>query len=109
MIIGKPADAGQAPATQRIGSPAGARPAVGAPVASGEDKVENGGATTNVTLSDASRTMIAQTGSTEVRAARVAELKLAIEEGRYKPDAGRIADRLLQDDLDLLGRTTPRR
>lgn len=109
MIIGKPADVGQAPATQRVGSPAGGRLAGNAPVASGEDKVDSGSGATSVTLSDASRAMIAQTASTEIRESRVAELKLAIDEGRYKPDAGKIADRLLQDDLDLLGPVAPKR
>ena len=102
MNIGKPGDVGQPLSTQRTGAAGGMRAVVGAPVASGEDRIDGSEAADNVTLSDASRALTAQSAGVEVRAAKVAELKLAIEEGRYRPDPGRIADRMVDEQIDLL-------
>ena len=108
MNIGKTGEAGQAPATQRSGSGAGVRPAASGPVSSGQSAIDAGSAADNVTLSDTSRSMIAgRHGQAEIRTAKVAELKLAIDEGRYKPDAGRIADRLLDEAVELQSRRRP--
>lgn len=87
--IGKSVDSSrpQAPATKR------------APVSAPTDQVELSGLATQ--LHEASAAL---GGAPVVDAARVAEIKQAIAEGKFQVHPERIADGLLQSVRDLIGR-----
>lgn len=64
-------------------------------------------ASTNVHLGEAAAQLqsmqSSMAGSPVVDAAKVAEIKQAISEGRFKVDSGVVADRLIQTVKDLIG------
>lgn len=60
------------------------------------------GATDTVALSAASRTL--GTAGDDIDVEKVERVRQAIEQGTFKVDAGRVADRLIDQSIELTGR-----
>lgn len=61
------------------------------------------GTSDTVALSSASRS-VAGTGN-DIDATKVAQVRQAIEQGSFKVDAARVADRMIEQSFELMGRT----
>lgn len=65
------------------------------------------GATDRVTLTDSARQLQrlaeAVAAAPDFDPARVAALKAAVDRGEYRPDAGRVADRMIALERELVG------
>ena len=65
-------------------------------------RTEGSGTGTEVRISSASAQMAGASSGAPVDGARIAEIKLAISEGRFKVDANAVADGLLETARDLI-------
>ena len=103
MKIGKSA---QSPlvTTPASGTPAanpnGASSATGAPAKSSAAASEN----STVALSSTATTLLASGSTAEFDAGKVASVSSAIEKGQYKINAGTIADKLIANAKEQLGK-----
>jgi len=65
-------------------------------------------ASANVQLSSAASSLLSGSGSADFDSEKVARISKAIEDGTYKIDAEVIADKLIANAQELLGKITPR-
>ncbi len=65
-------------------------------------RTEGSSSGTEVRISSASAQMAGASSGAPVDGARIAEIKLAISEGRFKVDANAVADGLLETARDLI-------
>lgn len=79
------------------------KPAANAPRPEGGEKVELSSLSTSLQKAEA-----AMANTAVVDSSRVAEIKLAISEGRFKIDANRIADGLISSVREMLDTQTQR-
>jgi len=84
----------------RVDGPAAERPA-GVRPGTGSAQTAATGSVDRVSLSGAAPSLSA--GSVPFDEKKVAEMRLAIQEGRFPVDARKVADNLLADVRDLLG------
>ncbi|MFP4658070.1 MAG: flagellar biosynthesis anti-sigma factor FlgM [Desulfonatronovibrionaceae bacterium] len=71
-----------------------------------EAKSENAGHEDKVSLSNQAKllqqTQKSASESPETRQEKIESFKVSIENGTYKPDSSKIAEKLLQDEIDIL-------
>ncbi|MFP5406656.1 MAG: flagellar biosynthesis anti-sigma factor FlgM [Gammaproteobacteria bacterium] len=100
MKIGKPAETQPTDALARSAQAAGASRQAGT---AGGGKIERTGATDKVQLSEASRKLASEIGSSDtVRAAKVEEVRQAIAEGRFHVNAKVVAEKMIAESAELL-------
>ncbi|MDT3677582.1 MAG: flagellar biosynthesis anti-sigma factor FlgM [Burkholderiaceae bacterium] len=100
MKIGKPAEPQQPDALSRAGHGA---PAAGTASASHSEAVEKTSPAGSVHLSQASRSLGAESAADEqVRLRKVEEVKAAIREGRFQVSAHAVADKMISQAAELL-------